>query len=35
VFRPDQPMRVFKAAEEFYLPEVLSEFRVTVGRFFE
>lgn len=35
VFRPDQPMRVFKAAEEFVLPEILSEFRVPVGTYFE
>jgi Uma2 family endonuclease len=35
VFRPDQPMRVFKTAEEFSLPDVLGEFRVKVERFFE
>jgi Uma2 family endonuclease len=35
VFRIDQPMRVFKTAEEFTLPDVLGEFRVMVARFFE
>ncbi len=35
VFRPDQPMRVFKAADVFALPEILGEFRVKVERFFE
>ncbi len=35
VFRPDQPMRVFKAADEFALPEILSEFRAKIARFFE
>src|SRR3972149_1375349 len=35
VFRPDQPMRVFKAADEFSLPDVLGDFRVKVTRFFE
>ena len=35
VFRPDQPMRVFKAADEFSLPDVLGDFRVKVQRFFE
>ena len=35
VFRPDQPMRVFKAADGFSLPEILGDFRVKVERFFE
>ena len=35
VFRPDQPMRVFKAADEFALPEILGDFRVKVERYFE
>jgi Uma2 family endonuclease len=35
VFRADQPMRVFKAADEFGLPEILSDFHVKVERFFE
>jgi Uma2 family endonuclease len=34
-FRSDQPMRVFKSADEFILPDVLSDFRVTIARFFE
>lgn len=35
VFRRDQPMRIFKGAEEFAAPEILDEFRVKVERFFE
>jgi Uma2 family endonuclease len=35
VFRRDQPMQVFKAAEEFMLPDVLEAFRVKTARFFE
>ena len=35
VFCPDRPIRVFKAADEFTLPEILSDFCVPVGRFFE
>jgi Uma2 family endonuclease len=35
VFPLGQPIRVFKAADEFALPEILSEFRVKVERFFE
>jgi hypothetical protein len=35
VFRADQPMRVFKAADEFALPDILGDFRVKVERFFE
>jgi Uma2 family endonuclease len=35
VFRPDQPLRVFKAADEFDLLDVLGDFRVNVERFFE
>jgi Uma2 family endonuclease len=35
VFRSDEPMRVFKAADEFALPEILSDFHVKVARFFE
>jgi len=35
VFRPDQPMLVFKAADEFALPDILGAFRVPVERFFE
>ena len=34
-FRPDQPMQVFKADDEFSLPDILGEFRVKVERFFE
>ena len=32
-FGPDQPMRVFKSADEFSLPEILGDFRVPVERF--
>jgi Uma2 family endonuclease len=35
VFRSDKPLQVFKAADEFALPEILSEFCVKVERFFE
>jgi Uma2 family endonuclease len=35
VFRPDQPLRVFQAADEFALPEILGDFRVKVERYFE
>ena len=35
VFRPDQPMRVFKAGDELALPEILGDFRVKVERFFD
>ena len=35
MFRPDEPMRVFKADDEFSLPDVLGDFRVKVQRFFE
>ena len=35
MFRPDQPKRIFKAVDEFSLPELLGEFRVKVERFFE
>ncbi len=35
VFRPDQAMEIFEAADEFSLPEILAEFRVKVDRFFE
>jgi Uma2 family endonuclease len=35
VFRLDQPMQVFKANDEFVLPEILGDFRLQVQRFFE
>ncbi|MEX2316606.1 MAG: Uma2 family endonuclease [Pirellulales bacterium] len=35
VFRLDQPMRIFKSGDEFTVPDILSDFRVTVARFFE
>jgi Uma2 family endonuclease len=35
VFRPDHPMRVIKAADEFALPEILGDFQVKVEQFFE
>ena len=35
VFRSDQPMRVFKTAGEFALPDILGDFRVSVRLFFE
>ena len=35
VFRPDQPMRVFKAADDFAVPEIISDFHVKVERIFE
>ncbi len=35
VFRDNQPMRVFKAGDEFSLPDILGDFRVQVQRFFE
>lgn len=34
VFRADQPMRVFRAADELVLPDILGDFRVKVERFF-
>jgi Uma2 family endonuclease len=34
VFGPDKPMRVFKAADEFSLPDVLGDFGMKVERFF-
>jgi Uma2 family endonuclease len=35
VFRPNQPLRDFKTADDFALPEIIGEFRVKVERFFE
>ena len=35
VFRDDQPTRVFKAGDEFSLPDILGDFCVKVQRFFE
>jgi Uma2 family endonuclease len=35
VFRTDQPPQVLRADEEFLLPDILGDFRVTVRRFFE
>jgi Uma2 family endonuclease len=35
VFRLDQPLQISKAADEFSLPEILSDFRVEVRRIFE
>jgi Uma2 family endonuclease len=35
VFRSDQPMRIFKADDEFSLPDIFGNFRVNVQRFFE
>jgi Uma2 family endonuclease len=35
VFRRDQPIRIFKEADEFMLPDVLDKFRVKTARFFE
>jgi len=34
-FRVDQPMRIYKAADDFSLSEVLPDFRVITGKFFE
>jgi Uma2 family endonuclease len=35
VFHVDQPMRVYKTAEEFSLPDILEGFAIKVTRFFE
>jgi Uma2 family endonuclease len=35
VFTSDHPLRIFKTADEFSLPEILTDFRVKVERFFE
>ena len=35
VFRPDKPVQVFKADDEFSLPEILGDLRLKVQRFFE
>jgi Uma2 family endonuclease len=35
VFRPDRPLQVFRADDEFTLPEILGDFRVKVQRFFD
>ena len=35
VFRTSDPVQVFARDQELVLPEVLPEFRVAVGRFFE
>jgi Uma2 family endonuclease len=35
VFFTDRPMRIFKAADEFALPDIFSDFSAKVGRFFE
>lgn len=35
VFRPDQPLKVFKSGDEFSLPEILLDFRVRIEHFFE
>jgi Uma2 family endonuclease len=35
VFRLDQPLHVFKAADEFMIADILGDFRVEVRRFFE
>jgi Uma2 family endonuclease len=35
VYRADEPPQAFAAGQELTLPEVLPEFRVPVGRFFE
>lgn len=34
-FYSDRPLQVYSAQEEFTLPEILSEFRVRVEKFFE
>jgi Uma2 family endonuclease len=35
VYRAEEPEQLFNADQELALPEVLPEFRVTVGQFFE
>jgi Uma2 family endonuclease len=35
VFRRDQPLHVYKAADEFVVPDILEDFRVAVSKFFD